>query len=53
MSTQKVFNRNHLLGTIAIAGLLSTSAVADTITVCLDGSCDFTDPAAAAQAAAE
>ena len=53
MSSLALPNRNHLLAAIAIAGLLSTSAVADTITVCLDGSCDFTDPAAAAQAAAE
>ena len=36
--------------TLAI-GVLGLSARADTITVCLDGSCDFTDPAAAVQAA--
>jgi len=51
MNTQALSNRNHLLATIAIAGLLGASSAADTITVCLDGSCDFTDPAAAVQAA--
>ena len=35
--------------TVAIA--LSGTALADTITVCLDGSCDFTDPAEASMAA--
>ena len=51
MNSKTLSNRNHLLATVAIAGLLGASSVADTITVCLDGSCDFTDPAAAAAAA--
>ena len=29
------------------AGSIALAAHAETITVCLDGSCDFTDPAAA------
>ena len=33
------------------ASLLAATATADTITVCLDGTCDFTDPAAAAAVA--
>ena len=33
------------------ASLLAATATADTITVCSDGSCDFTDPAAAAAVA--
>ena len=51
MNSKTLPNRNHLLATVAIAGLLGASSVADTITVCLDGSCDFTDPVAAAAAA--
>ena len=38
-----------ILGSAAI--LLAATATADTITVCPDGSCDFTDPAAAAAVA--
>jgi hypothetical protein len=34
------------------AGSIALAAHAETITVCLDGSCDFTDPAAAVSAAA-
>jgi len=51
MNMQTRLRRNHLLATTAIAGLIGVSAAADTITVCLDGSCDFTDPAAAAAVA--
>ncbi len=51
MNSKTLPNRNHLLATIAIAGLLGAASAADTITVCLDGSCDFTDPAAAAAVA--
>ena len=51
MNMQTRLRRNHLLATTAIAGLVGASAAADTITVCLDGSCDFTDPAAAAAVA--
>ncbi|MDG1977347.1 MAG: hypothetical protein P8I44_02160 [Phycisphaerales bacterium] len=51
MNSKTLPNRNHLLATIAIAGLACSVTSGDTITVCLDGSCDFTDPAAAAAAA--
>ena len=37
-------------GLLLATGLLATAS-ADTITVCLDGSCDFTDPAAASAVA--
>ena len=37
-------------GLLLVTGLFATAS-ADTITVCLDGSCDFTDPAAAADVA--
>ena len=37
--------------TAVAAGSIAFAASADTITVCLDGSCDFTDPAAAVNAA--
>jgi hypothetical protein len=40
-------------GSILLAVSLASTAAAETITVCLDGSCDFTDPAAAVQAAAD
>ena len=42
------------LGTVlgsALAGGIAFAAIADTITVCPDGSCDFTDPVAAVNAA--
>ncbi|MCP4834846.1 MAG: hypothetical protein GY895_08785, partial [Phycisphaera sp.] len=39
------------LAATLLAVTATTAATADTITVCLDGSCDFTDPAAAAHAA--
>ena len=51
MNSKTLPNRNHLLATIAIAGLACSVTSAETITVCLDGSCDFTDPAAAAAVA--
>ena len=51
MNSKTLSNRNHLLAATAITGLIGASAAADTITVCLDGSCDFTDPAAAAAVA--
>ncbi|MCP4835051.1 MAG: hypothetical protein GY895_09850, partial [Phycisphaera sp.] len=51
MNSKTLPNRNHLLATVAIAGLACSVTSADTITVCLDGSCDFTDPAAAAAVA--
>ena len=38
--------------TAVAASSIALAAHADTITVCLDGSCDFTDPAAAVNAAA-
>jgi hypothetical protein len=38
--------------TAVAAGSIAFAASADTITVCLDGSCDFTDPVAAVDAAA-
>jgi hypothetical protein len=38
-------------GAILLAMSLASTAAAETITVCLDGSCDFTDPAAAAAVA--
>ena len=37
-------------GLLLVTGLFATAS-ADTITVCLDGSCDFTDPAAASAVA--
>ncbi len=53
--------RNHFPSTVRrtlaacafAAGGVVSSAHADTITVCLDGSCDFTSPAAAVDAAVE
>lgn len=39
------------VGTLLLSAGLLNSALADTITVCLDGTCDFTDPAAAADIA--
>ncbi len=43
---------NRILAGAILASLgLSAGVVADTITVCLDGSCDFTDPAAASASA--
>ena len=38
---------------IFLGVILASTSNAETITVCLDGSCDFTDPAAAVQAAAD
>jgi parallel beta-helix repeat protein len=43
-------HRTLTAGLLLATGLLA-SASADTITVCLDGSCDFTDPAAASAVA--
>ena len=43
-------HRSLTTGLILATGFLA-SASADTITVCLDGTCDFTDPAAAAAVA--
>ena len=44
----------HALAACALtAAGLALAARAETITVCLDGSCDFTDPVAAVQAAAQ
>ena len=40
----------HAVGSTAASPLAAT-AFADTITVCFDGTCDFTDPAAAAAVA--
>ena len=45
-----ITHRAFTIGLTLTAGLFA-SASADTITVCLDGSCDFTDPAAAAAVA--
>ncbi|MDG2424936.1 MAG: right-handed parallel beta-helix repeat-containing protein [Phycisphaerales bacterium] len=42
---------SRIAGALVVMSSLATSAMADTITVCLDGSCDFTDPAEAAMAA--
>ena len=44
-------NTNRIASTLFVMSAFVTSAMADTITVCLDGSCDFTDPAAAAASA--
>ncbi len=38
---------------IFLGVIMASTSNAETITVCLDGSCDFTDPAAAVQAAAD
>ena len=47
------YRHRPMLGLAAslLAVTATAAATADTITVCLDGSCDFTDPAAAAAAA--
>ena len=39
------------LAATLLAGVVASLASADTITVCLDGSCDFTDPVAAVNTA--
>ena len=38
----------HLI-CLTVLACLATASNAETITVCLDGSCDFADPAAAAR----
>lgn len=40
-----------LIAATLLAGAVASIASADTITVCPDGSCDFTDPAAAVNTA--
>ena len=51
MSTPDTFTIRSFASTMTLAFGITMAAAADTITVCLDGSCDFTDPAAAAAAA--
>ena len=48
-----MFSLNSICTTGATVAMfsLATTLMADTITVCPDGSCDFTDPAAAAESA--
>lgn len=45
--------RTAIAASLTLAVGVSSAAVADTITVCLDGTCDFTDPAAAAAVAVD
>jgi hypothetical protein len=52
MTTTPTSTHLPLTAVVVAASSIALGAHADTITVCLDGSCDFTDPVAAVNAAA-